>query len=293
MKKIVVSILIITSLILSGCYYDKEPIKIVVNPWIGYSPLFYLKEEGTLEDLNIKLIHTVSLTNSADFFAENDIDVVAGTQYEFQLTRERGKQIIPFILLDKSFGGDMILSNFTMEEIRNSSEEIDVYLEIKSINKMVLDSFLDSENINPYKINYINIDQSKMRSLDPDSMTRPSLLISYTPYDVQLKKNGFIEIASSRTNENLLIVDALFATNESFEKNIETFKKLKKEIERSKNILKNDPFKYYEMVRYYLEDISYEEFLESLDKIKWLDKNSSEELLKRINKSGINTQRVL
>ena len=105
------TILIIFILIFFGCSsktYNNKEIRLVVNSWIGYTPLFYLKETGALKKLNIKIIPTISLDQSSNIFEVGKADMIAATQHEYNYLKQATNDILPIILLDQSNGGDMI-----------------------------------------------------------------------------------------------------------------------------------------------------------------------------------------
>jgi NitT/TauT family transport system substrate-binding protein len=54
----------VTTLLFGCSKTPVEPIKILANPWVGYTHLFYAKEKGWLKELNIELTLVVSLGES-------------------------------------------------------------------------------------------------------------------------------------------------------------------------------------------------------------------------------------
>ncbi len=84
-----------------------------------------------------------------------------------------------------------------------------------------------------------------------------------------------------------------------FTKN-ETLIKYKEELIELKNIidiavieLEKDPKKYYESIKDYLYDTNYNDFLESLSNIKWLNKNSNNDILNSLKNHNFPTKELL
>ena len=84
-----------------------------------------------------------------------------------------------------------------------------------------------------------------------------------------------------------------------FTKN-ETLIKYKEELIELKNIidiavieLEKDPKKYYESIKDYLYDTNYDDFLESLSNIKWLNKNSNNDILNSLKSNNFPTKELL
>ena len=254
-----------------GCSEHKyqKQLTIVSNAWIGYAPIFYAKEKGYLEELNIKVIPVVSLAEAEDTFATGKADMVTATQHEYYKLRKEFPSIRPVVLLDRSNGGDMILSNKTTDELKRS-KNIQAYLEVDSINMDILNVYLKKNKISKKNITFHNLDQSSMQSLKYSN--KPTLIVTYTPYDYAFKKEGYFEVASTRNLETIAVIDALLTTKTVLEKNRKRIEKLKKIIDRSIKELTADKKESYKIVASYLDNISYQDYLKSFTTIKWINK---------------------
>lgn len=281
-------------LFLASCSSNQPPrLKISATTWIGYSPLFYAKEKGWLEPLNIKLLNVSSLSENMYLYEAGNADAYVGTQYEYSLIVKKDSSLMPIMLFDRSFGGDMILSNSTLDTLQNSSAPIDAHLELDSINSTLLNDFLKTNKIDKKRINYINMDQAEISSLKKKKMSRDALIVTYIPYDVQLKKSGFVEIASTKTSLDLVVIDALFTTEKKFNEHKEQFVALKKLVDDAVIALSENPEEFYETIKPYLLEVSYEEFIESLNDIIWINNDVSPELMKRIQKADLPTRNLI
>ena len=260
----------------------EENIKIATNSWIGYAPLFYAKETGELDKLGFSIITNVSLAEAADVYNVGKADMVTTTQHEYHALKELMGDVTPVILLDRSNGGDMILANVSLEEIKNASH-ITVYLEVDSINAELLQEFMKKNNIDQKKLSIKNEDQQKIQ--DVQNGKSPILIVTYTPYDVSLKKKGFKEIASTKNIHDLVVIDALCARKKVIDRHKERLVALKKVIDQKIEQIKKNPKSSFGYVKKYLGDISYEEYLASLNSIEWIN-HPSKELLDVISKMG-------
>ncbi len=247
-----------------------EKIEIVVNSWIGYTPFFYAQEKSYLKNLNIELITTVSLGESYDIFSVAKADMLTATQHEYNALKKDFPSLEPIILIDKSFGGDMILSNRTIKELQKSNS-IDVYLEIDSINNEMIQEFTNKYHLDKDKINYINKDQSKIKDL-PYSEESAIIIVTYSPYNIELLKTGYKELASTKNSDTIIVIDALFANHEFAKKHQKRLLQLKAVIDRSIQEIKTDPKAVYLLTKKYLNNISYTEYKKSLKMIQWINK---------------------
>jgi len=285
--KITVLLLLFTQIFFSACSFDSrkenKPLIIATNSWIGYVPIFYANEKGYLKKNNIQISTNVSLAEAADLYSIGKADLVTSTQHEYYSLREEGLDIIPTILIDRSYGGDMILSNKSIKELQEA-KSITAYLEINSINREVLQDFLKLHNIPVEKLEIINKDQAQIEDLTPIEK-KAMLIVTYIPYNLSLEKRGFHIVASTKNISSIIVIDALCCSKELYNSRNKELKELKKIIDRSIDELMQDKEVSYELVKKYLNNLSYQEYLDALTTIVWIN-HPSQELLERIEPMG-------
>lgn len=282
MRQVILIFLILIAFLGCSSKNEKE-LKIATNSWIGYAPLFYAKEQGYLDELGIKLITTVSLGESQDIFSVGKADILTTTQHEYYSLKQINSSLKPIILMDRSYGGDMILSNVSLEELKNSPH-IEVYMEIDSINSEMLKDFVKQNNLDLSKMIIKDGDQSEFQDLK-NNPNQPTIIVTYAPYNISLKKKGFVELASTKDLNSIIVIDAICTTDEIILNYKERLKKLKDVVDRSIYEIVKDKKDAHKKISKYLNNITYKEFLESLTMIKWVN-NPSEDLLKRIEPLG-------
>jgi len=292
MRHFVALAIILFSLLLSSCTHEKQtekPLTISTNSWIGYTPLFYAQEKGYLKENNIKLVVNVSLAEAAELYSVGKADMLTTTQHEYYAFKKEF-DLVPVILLDRSNGGDMILSNKSIDELLQA-EEITAYLEIDSINAEILKDFLKLYNIPLSKLHMINKDQAQIEDIQlPKDQT--VLIVTYVPYNIALQKRGFQVLASTKDINSIIVIDSLCCSKNLYEKRFTDLKKLKKIIDRSVDELMQDKKASYLLVKKYLGDLNYKEYIESLETIAWINK-PSKELLERIKPLGYESRYIL
>lgn len=283
-KKILVFITVL--FLLTSCSSNKnEKLEISATTWIGYSPLFYAKEKGWLEALNIKLLHVGSLSENMYLYDAGNSDAYVGTQYEYNILVKKYPSLMPIILFDRSNGGDVVMSNLSIEELKNSSTDIDAYLEMDSINYTLLKDFIKKYKLQNKIINYINKDQSYISTLNTIHIDKPTIVITYVPYDLELEKQGFKNIASTKGSLDLLVLDALFTTGKTYSDHQKQFIELKKLVDDAVMVLENNPKEFYNTVKPYMLDLNYDEFNHIKGDIIWINKNISSKLKERMKES--------
>jgi len=285
-------LLVLFSILLNSCSSEtkrNKPLTISTNSWIGYAPLFYAQKKGYLKENNIKLLVSVSLAEAANLYSVGKADMLTTTQHEYYALKDEF-HLVPVILLDRSNGGDMVLSNKTIDELQKA-EKIKAYLEIDSINAEILKDFLKLYNIPLNKLHMINKDQAQIEDIVPND-NEAILIVTYTPHNITLKKRGFRVVASTKDIDSIMVIDALCTSKSIYNKHLEQLKRVKTIIDRSIEELMQDKKSSYKLVKKYLGDLTYKEYLESLQSIKWINK-PSKELLERIAPLGYDRRYIL
>lgn len=273
----------ITLLFLGCSSNEQKELRIATNSWIGYAPLFYAYETGELAKLKIKLVTNVSLAEASEIFEVAKADLVTTTQHEYFSLKESVKDVVPVILIDRSNGGDMIMSNRTLQELHDT-DKIYAYLESDSINNELLAAFLQNNALLDKNIIYINTDQLQISELVNEN--KAMLIATYSPYNIKLGSKGFGELSSTKDINSLIVIDALCAKTSVYKNDKQRLQELKVIIDTAIEEIEKDPKKVYRHVAKYLDNITYEDYLNSLQTIKWINKNPSKELLKRIEPLG-------
>lgn len=281
MKKVFFFLLLI--ILLAGCNDDQKPqLKISVNSWIGYTPIFYAYDKGWLEAYNIKILNPVSLAESMYLYNASNADALTGTQYEFKQLKKNHPDLAPLMLFNRSNGGDMILSNQSIAQLKQTQKVIDVYLEIDSVNSELIKDFISYHHFNKHQLRYINKDQAIIARMKNISAETPVIIVTYVPYNIPLEKQGLKIIASTREKDVLTVIDALYATQGTNNQHREQFKYLKKQVDRATEVLKKNPEEFYQHVKYYIQDITYQEFITALHDIEWINDKSPVEIKKEL-----------
>ena len=282
---------ILLLLFATGCNRskDEKQLKISTSRWIGYSPLFLADALGELKALNLELIQSVSLTEAMGIFSVGHADFVTTTQHEY-LALKHNNHIKPIALLDRSNGGDVILANFPLKNLNNYSH-IDVYLEIDSINRELFEDFASYHHLPLSRCTFHNQDQQQIQSLK-NRTEHPTIVVTYSPYDITLQKRGFHTIASTKSLQDIAVIDALCTQDKTVQAYPARVKKLKKVIDRKIEQIRYHPQKSYHLLRHYLGDISFSEFQDALTRIEWIN-HPTPQILEITKRVGYDTTQVL
>ena len=194
---------------------------------------------------------------------------MTATQHEYQRLLKTHPDVIPTIIYDRSYGGDMVLANRTPQQLLESTEKIDVFVELDTVGEDMLNYFLAESTIAKDKLNIFSRNQEEIESTQNSANSGPIIIATYNPHDLVLKEHGFKEVASSRS-DSYIVVDGIFCTRDMAKKHREELKTLKTLLEKSVEAYHKNPKEFYATVKSYLGHPTYPEFEQMRRNIKWL-----------------------
>jgi NitT/TauT family transport system substrate-binding protein len=284
-------------IVVSGIFYYtfsrtsvSSKIHISTNPWVGFTPFIYAQEKGWLEKTPFRFIWLVDLTDNARLYARGFTKGFTATQYEL-LHFNHHENIKPIFLIDRSYGADAIVSNRSIEEIRQSRQTIAVYLEQGSLHDDFFKAFIRENRLEEVKFHQIDSSQKSITVLVPTK--EPIIILSYEPYLSGLIKKGFAEVCSTRTLKSFYVVDALFVDESVVQGREKEFARLKELFALGIEQFQRDPHEYYNTVKGYLEGQSYEEFMATTTQIEWLHSKTPREVIDHLESKNIKTDKLL
>jgi len=272
-------------LLLGGCANkeNEKPLVISTDIWIGASLLYHAHHEGWLEENNMQMLQAGSINENMRVFESGASDIFTGTQHEYKRQIKKFPDLIPVIVYDRSFGGDIIMSNRTKEGLQETDEDISVYLESESVSEELLNYFIEYNQIDRNKMKMYNRSQEELALMTSKKEDGPIIIVTYSPHDLKLAQNGFLKIASSK-DDGYYVIDAVYVSKNTLETRSDDISQLKKILERSFAAYNQDPKAFYEVVKPYLGNPSYEEFEGMRKNIKWMDDAMDEKIVKWMEK---------
>lgn len=287
---------LIVVFMLSSCSQDRErtnaPLVLSTDVWIGATPFYYAREKGWLREAGIELLQARSINDNMYHYGAGASDLFTGTQHEFFRMRGEQSDLMPVFVYDRSSGGDVIMANRSREELQHSAQTIQVYLESDTISVEMLEYFIEHEKIPKSKMAVSFRTQDEMARMRNTDKSPPILIVTYNPHDLTLKKRGFTLVASSK-DERYLVVDGVYVSSRLYRENPEPFRRLVTIFERAVEAGRNDPKEFYETVRPYLGDPSYDEFMQMRRNIQWMEDGISDPMRKRLERIGFPTREML
>jgi NitT/TauT family transport system substrate-binding protein len=207
-------LLLISSLFMGQVHAEK--LRVGTNLWPGYEPLYLAEINGVWSaNNNIKLIEFPSATEVLRAFRNRVIEVAALTLDEVLLLIESGFPVTIVLVLDISYGADVIMAPNSWKEFSDIKGKR-VGVERSTLGAYVLTRALE--------INQISLDDVEVVSLHFEQHEKAYInkkvdaVVTFDPVRTHLKNLGAKEIFSSREIPGE-IVDVLVIHDDKIEQN--------------------------------------------------------------------------
>jgi NitT/TauT family transport system substrate-binding protein len=286
---------VLAMLMLTSCSEVEEtpPLVLSTDVWIGTAPLYYAYAMGWLKAANIQMLQAESIDDNLEHYNSKAADIITGTAHEYRRLLLIHPDLIPIIIYDRSYGGDVVLSNRTLAQIRHSSENIDVYVEENTVSEEMLNYFWSENNLSKQRFTLCDRKQDEIETLMASPLTPPTIAVTYNPHDTILKKQGFFELTSSK-NDRYLIVDGIYVSSELAHKHSKQMVALRNAFGAAVRAYHHNPKAFYDTVKPYLGNVSYEEFGKMVHNIQWMeDHNLTLKMLQQLQQNHFPTQDLI
>lgn len=290
MKKTFFFILLIV--FISSCSKEVKnpPLVLSTDTWVGAAPLYYAHAKGWLREADIELFVAPTINDNLALFNAHSSDAITGTQHEFHRLKKQHASIVPIAIYDRSFGGDVVLSNCSISQLYDTSSMVPTYIELDTVGEDMLKYFMAGHPALQQKITPISRSQDEISALDTED--KCSIAITYNPHDIDLIKKGFTVLESSK-NDKYLIVDAIYTSKQTAQLHAQQFKSLIQIFDKAVESYRANPKEFYVTIKPYLGNPSYDEFQAMVANIQWLDHTTlSDSMLRTLKQHDFPTNHL-
>lgn len=270
----------------------EKPVVLSVDRWIGHAPIFYAHSMGWLEEANIKMLQTESIGESVVQFENGAADLITATAFEYKHLKEKHPDFTACIIHDRSSGGDLIMANRSLEELHKTNEPIELHLEPNTVNEDMWHYFIRFEHFDKNRFRIAPRSLEEMSRLKTSASEPPVMAITFNPYNLPMMKNGFQEIVSTK-DERYLIVDGVHGKRSYILQHKEKIALLNKVMADAEAAYKKDPKAFYEKVKAYLNNPTYEEFEMMVGNIEWIFPYPTPIVLDQLKSIGYETKDLI
>lgn len=262
-------------LLMSGCVdRPQETLRVGAVLWPGYEPLYLAGKLGYYDDQPIKVIDYLSNTDTILAFKNHNLHAAAFTLDETLQLLADGVDIDVVLVMDMSYGGDVILANPGIDSVEALKGK-PVAVESSAVGMFVLKRALELHDMDVSDIQVVST--NAMEQASSFASGKVVAAVSFDPYRTPLVKSGKQEIFNSTLIPNE-IIDVLVVRRSYAEQYPDTVKQLVEAWFKALAYQAKNPQKSatYSLKRF---NTTVEDYIASLERLKFTTKEDNRRLL--------------
>lgn len=183
------------------------PLKVGLNPWVGYDPLVLAQEHRLLNAAAIKLVELTSNSDSARALRNGLLDVAALTLDEALRLSDQGVALRIVGILDVSHGADAVMARPPIQALQQLKGQR-IGLEEGALGQLVLGRLLQAAELSASEVLTVHVEAAQHTSMLMEG--KVDAVITFEPMKSQLQAQGMVNLFDS-TRMPGEIVDVLVA----------------------------------------------------------------------------------
>ncbi len=229
--------------------FVKPPIRIGMNPWLGYEFLSLAKDLGFYKDegVNVEIIKYSDLEDVRHGYEQGQFDVMASTIIETLMAGDRtGKPLKAFFVTDFSNGPDVLIVDKNVKTLQDLKGK-KIGVESLSLGLYMLARVLDKAGLQVSDVNIVHLDQKIMLAAYQSDLVDG--IISYPDTSTKfLKREKDVHILFSSADIPGEVADVLSADEAFLKERNSDVKKMLRAWDRAVDYFKKNKDKAYEML---------------------------------------------
>jgi NitT/TauT family transport system substrate-binding protein len=171
------------------------PLKVGMNPWVGYDPLVLARDKGLLDRRQVKVIELSSSSDTLRHFRNGLLDAAALTLDESLRLADEGVDLRIVGVLGASAGADVVMAR---PEIREPAQlhGREIAVEQTTVGALMLQRLLQAARLQPDEVRVRNMEASQ--HLAALRSGRVDAAVSYEPLAGAMRAEGYVDLFSSR-----------------------------------------------------------------------------------------------
>lgn len=171
------------------------PLKVGMNPWVGYDPLVLARDKGLLDTRQVKVVELASSSETLRHFRNGLLDGAALTLDETLRLADEGVDVRIVAMLSASAGADVVVARpgiRTPEQLRGHK----LAVEKTTVGALMLQRLLQTGGLQPHELEVRNMEASQhMAALRSG---RIDAAVTFEPLAGAMRAEGFSNIFDSR-----------------------------------------------------------------------------------------------
>jgi NitT/TauT family transport system substrate-binding protein len=184
---------LLAAFVLAACSEaPSQPLRVGINPWPGYAPLFLAADKGFFADegVEVELVELSSLADVRRAFERGQTDGMASSLVEV-LDADRNGELAPVIVLvaDYSNGADVILAKRNITDI-SALKGQRIGLEPGSLNRFILARALARGGLTMDDVEIVSLPQVGLQeAVEADTV---DAVVTYPPISTGIEQTGHL-----------------------------------------------------------------------------------------------------
>lgn len=190
---------------LAGCQTSAAPLRVALNPWIGYALLFLARELGHLPESTARLVEFPSNTASLLAMANHSVSAAALTLDELLLAREGGLDLRAALVFDESCGADVVMVHPSIHRVTGLKGKR-IAVESTAVGALMLSRLLEVAGLDATDL--IKVPLTADQHVQAYTAGKVDAVITFEPMASRLRSAGAQQLLDSSRFPGL-IVDVL------------------------------------------------------------------------------------
>lgn len=170
------------------------PLRVAVNPWVGYDPLVLARERGLADPAEVQVVELMSATESHRALRNGLVDAAALTLDEALRLADSGVPLRIVAVLDVSHGADAVLAQPSIDSpaaLRGKR----IALEEAAVGALLFERLLAAGGLRRDEVQTLHVEAAQHDSVLPGG--RADAVVTYEPIRSQLLARGYRVIFDS------------------------------------------------------------------------------------------------
>lgn len=197
--------LLLCALTLGCSDSEPQPLRVGVNPWVGYDPLVLSRELKLVDTKRLQIVELMSNTESIRALRNGLLDAAALTMDEAMRLADEGVAVIIIALLDSSNGADAVMVSAGIHDIAELKGKR-IALEKTALGALMLDRLLQAGGLRYEDVETLNVEAAEHVNVLENG--RAEAVVTFEPMKSRLAAKGFHNLFDS-TRISGEIVDTL------------------------------------------------------------------------------------
>jgi NitT/TauT family transport system substrate-binding protein len=173
----------------------QPPLKVGINPWVGYDPLVLARDKDLLDKRQVKVIELSSSSDSLRHFRNGLLHAAALTLDEALRLADEGVDLRIVGVLSESAGADVVAARSDIREPGQLRGKV-LAVEKTTVGALMLQRLLQAARLQPHEVQVLNMEASQ--HLAALRSGRVDAVVTFEPLAGAMRREGYRVIFDSR-----------------------------------------------------------------------------------------------